>query len=325
MRIVDRPLVGLWTLSYKGYRHQSQPRAVKAKSVTQHSRRTLVHLLTSRSLAISVIGLGLFSTVAGYAGGQRKPAAPIPGWKLVWADEFDGKDGSPVDPTKWSVVTGGKGFGNNELETYTDRTENIRQQDGNLVIEARKESWVGTDGISRDYTSARIESRGKFDRLYGRFEARMKLPAGKGMWPAFWMLGDDINTKGWPRCGEIDIMENIGDPAHIYGTLHGPGYSGSHGIQGHTDVTTIDSDFHIYAVDWSPGQIAFSRDGAVYATRKPQNLPDGTSWVYDHPFFILLNLAVGGLWPGNPDTSTVFPQRLLIDYVRVYEHESKSH
>ncbi|GAC1415317.1 MAG: glycoside hydrolase family 16 protein [Acidobacteriaceae bacterium] len=282
-----------------------------------------MYLLTFRSLATFFVGLSLLSSMSPYAGGQNQPPTLVPGWKLVWADEFDGKDGSPVDPARWSVVTGGKGFGNKELETYTDRSENIRQQDGNLVIEARKESWTGADGIPRDYTSARIESRGKFEHLYGRFEARMKLPIGKGMWPAFWMLGEDINTQGWPRCGEIDIMENIGDPGRIYGTLHGPGYSGSHGIQGHTEVATIDSDFHIFTVDWSPGEIAFSRDGAVYATRTPKDLPAGTAWVYDHPFFILLNFAVGGLWPGDPDPSTVFPQKMLIDYVRVYEREPK--
>jgi beta-glucanase (GH16 family) len=154
----------------------------------------------------------------------------------------------------------------------------------------------------------------------------MKLPRGKGMWPAFWMLGNDIKSKGWPACGEIDIMENIGDPSRVYGTLHGPGYSGSHGIQGHYDLPRnvgADSAFHVYAVNWSPGKIVFSMDGVVYATRTKQDLPEGTSWVYDHPFFILLNLAVGGLWPGNPDPSTVFPQQMLIDYVRVYEPESK--
>ncbi|GAC1651223.1 MAG: glycoside hydrolase family 16 protein [Acidobacteriaceae bacterium] len=281
-----------------------------------------MYLLTRRPFATCLIWLSsLFLSADATA--QKQSAPSSPGWKLVWADEFNGKNRDRVDPAKWSVVTGGKGFGNKELETYTDRTENIRQEDGNLVIEARKESWTGTDGILRDYTSARIESRAKFDHLYGRFEARMRLPTGKGMWPAFWMLGNDINTNGWPRCGEIDIMENIGDPARIYGTLHGPGYSGSHGIQGHTDVSTMDSSFHIYAIDWSPGQIVFSRDGAVYAKRTPQDVPEGAAWVYDHPFFILLNLAVGGLWPGNPDASTLFPQKMLIDYVRVYEREPR--
>jgi beta-glucanase (GH16 family) len=258
--------------------------------------------------------------------GQSQIAPSSPGWKLTWADEFNGKNGAGIDPRKWSVVTGGKGFGNKELESYTDRTENLRQENGNLVIEARKEPYTGADGIARDYTSARIESRGKFETMYGRFEARIKLPAGKGMWPAFWMLGNDINTAGWPRCGEIDIMENIGDPGRIYGTLHGAGYSGSHGIQANLDLPQgagANSAFHVYAIEWSPGQMDLSVDGVVYATRTKQQIPAGTVWAYDHPFFLLLNLAVGGLWPGNPDTSTPFPQQMLVDYVRVYQHTSK--
>lgn len=277
----------------------------------------------SSSISSSLFLPILLCSCVSFAAAQKHVGTSTPQWKLVWADEFDGRDGSPIDPTKWSFVTGGNGFGNKELESYTDRIENVRQKGGDLVIEARKQSYVGADGIPRDYTSARIESRGKFEHVYGRFEARIKLPVGKGMWPAFWMLGNDIKTAGWPACGEIDIMENIGDPARVYGTLHGPGYSGSRGIQGHMDITTTDSEFHIYAVEWSPGKIAFSRDGVVYATRTPKDLPAGAAWVYDHPFFILLNLAVGGQWPGNPDASTSFPQRMLLDYVRVYAREAK--
>ena len=208
------------------------------------------------------------------------------------------------------------------METYTDRRENLRQEHGNLVIEARKEAYTGADGIARNYTSARIETRGKFEQQYGRFEARMKLPLGKGLWPAFWLLGADIKTAGWPTCGEIDIMENIGDPRHVYGTLHGPGYSGSHGLQGQTylpEGQAIDSAFHVYAVDWTPDLIRISVDGIVYATQSPANLPAGKTWAYNHPFFILFNFAVGGKWPGNPDETTRLPQQLLVDYVRVYE------
>ncbi len=252
---------------------------------------------------------------------QTLSSAPHPGWKLTWSDEFNGQDGAAIDPAKWSIVPGGSGFGNQELESYTGRTENIRQQGGNLVIEARAESYTGADGIARGYTSARIETRGKFDQRYGRFEARIKLPSGKGIWPAFWLLGNDIDSVGWPRCGEIDIMENIGDPARIYGTLHGPGYSGAHGLQGSAGLPrgqAADSDFHLYAVDWSPDAIRFSLDGIVYVTHTKKDLPQGTAWAYDHPFFVLLNLAVGGSWPGNPDATTRFPQRMLVDYVRVY-------
>jgi beta-glucanase (GH16 family) len=243
-------------------------------------------------------------------------------WQLVWSDEFNGPDGSGVDPQKWTVITSGNGFGNDELEYYTGRPENLQQRGGNLVMEARQEPYTGADGISRNYTSARIESRGKFEQQYGRFEARMKLPLGKGLWPAFWLLGSDVKSRGWPACGEIDIMENIGNPSWVYGTLHGPGYSGSHGIQGHTLLPqgqAVNSEFHTYAVDWSPERLTFSIDGVVYQTRTPQELPKGTTWVYDHPFFLLLNLAVGGKWPGNPDEGTKLPQQMLIDYVRVYK------
>jgi beta-glucanase (GH16 family) len=252
---------------------------------------------------------------------STKPATPsLPGWTLTWSDEFNGPTGSGLDPAKWSIVTGGKGFGNNEMESYTERRENLRQENGNLVIEARKEHFEGADGTARDYTSGRIESRGKFDQAYGRFEARMKLPTGKGIWPAFWLLGNNIKSDGWPRSGEIDIMENIGDPKVVYGTLHGPGYSGSKGISSHAPLPEglANTGFHTYAVEWTPASISFSVDGFVYTTRTPKDLPEGATWVYDHPFFILFNFAVGGMWPAYPDASTVFPQQMLVDYVRVY-------
>ncbi len=243
-------------------------------------------------------------------------------WQLTWSDEFSGADGSPVDPKKWSVMKSGNGFGNNELEYYTERPENVRQEGGNLVLEARQEAYTGPDGVSRNYTSGRMESQGKFDQLYGRFEARMKLPYGKGIWPAFWMLGNNI-AQGWPQSGEIDILETIGDHQRIYGTLHGPGYSGSNGLKGITDLPTgqaVDTAFHVYAVEWSPNQIKFFVDDTLYATHTPKDLPAGTTWVYDHNFFVLFDFAVGGDWPGNPDSSTIFPQQMLVDYVRVYTH-----
>jgi beta-glucanase (GH16 family) len=145
-------------------------------------------------------------------------------WKLSWSDEFNGPDGAPPDLAKWDIVTGGGGFGNKELEQYTARPENVRQEHGNLVITARHESFTGADGIQRDYTSARLNSKGKFEQKYGRFEARIKIPQGQGMWPAFWLLGNDSKTAGWPMCGEIDIMENVGyEPGKIHGSMHGPG------------------------------------------------------------------------------------------------------
>jgi beta-glucanase (GH16 family) len=241
---------------------------------------------------------------------------------LTWSDEFNGKNGSPVDESKWTEETGGKGWGNNELEYYTPGTQNAHQEHGSLIIEARQEAYAGAEGLSRNYTSARLKTAGKFSQTYGRFEARIKLPHGQGIWPAFWMLVDDIGNAGWPACGEIDIMEQIGrEPLTVHGTIHGPGYSGDHGI-GSPFVLKhgkhFGDHFHVFAVEWEPQEIRFYVDKNLYATRRPADLPAGARWVYDHPFFILLNLAVGGHWPGDPDATTRFPQRMLVDYVRVY-------
>jgi beta-glucanase (GH16 family) len=219
------------------------------------------------------------------------------------------------------METGGGGWGNNELETYTNRTQNGQVQDGNLVITANKETYTGTDGIARQYTSARIKTQGLFDQKNGRFEARIKIPQGQGIWPAFWMLGNNIGTVGWPNCGEIDIMENIGkEPDKVHGSMHGPGYAGGNSLTGTYAVPSgkFGDDFHIFAIEWETSVVRFYVDGKLYETRTPADIPPGTSWVYDHPFFILLNVAVGGDWPGSPDNSTVFPQTMVVDYVRVY-------
>jgi len=267
--------------------------------------------------AILIVSLPCFSQMP-----LPRPGPPEIAWTLVWSDEFNGPDGSLPDSSKWVMETGGKGWGNNELETYTNRAVNAQQKGGNLVITAQKETYKGADGISRDYTSARLKTQGLFDHQFGKIEARIKIPFGQGMWPAFWMLGNDIATVGWPTCGEIDIMENIGkEPAIVHGTIHGPGYSGDKGIGSPYSLTSgrFADDFHVYAVEWEPNQIRFYVDGHLYATRTPADLPAGAKWVYNHNFFIILNLAVGGGWPGNPDATTVFPQQMLVDYVRVYE------
>jgi beta-glucanase (GH16 family) len=245
-------------------------------------------------------------------------------WVLTWSDEFDGADGSAPDPAKWSMETGGGGWGNNELEYYTARRTNSRVEKGNLVIEALQEKFTGPDGITREYTSARLKTEKLFTQKYGKFEARIRIPKGQGMWPAFWMLGDDIPTAGWPACGEIDIMENIGfEPGKIHGTIHGPGYSGGKSLGAPYAVVGGDvaDDFHVFAVEWEPNEIRFYVDGHLYETRTPADLPAGTRWVFDHPFFLILNVAVGGGWPGNPDASTKFPQQMLVDYVRVYSRK----
>jgi beta-glucanase (GH16 family) len=255
---------------------------------------------------------------------ETQPAMPnLPGWILVWSDEFNAPDGSPTDASKWVEETGGSGWGNLELEYYTARPENSFQRGGNLVIKVMKEKYTGSDGVTRDYTSARLKTQGKFSQRYGRFEARIKIPKGQGIWPAFWMLGDDIDKFGWPKCGEIDIMESIGkEPALVHGTIHGPGYSGDKGIGSPFALPTnadFADDFHIYSVEWEPKVIRFYVDDHLYATRSPAELPQGAKWVYTHPFFLLLNVAVGGNWPGSPDATTHFPQTMLVDYLRVYK------
>jgi beta-glucanase (GH16 family) len=247
--------------------------------------------------------------------------AGLAGWKLVWSDEFDGAKGSLPDATKWVMETGGHGFGNNQLEFDTDRADNASTDgEGKLVITAKAESYSG-----RSYTSARLKTAGKFEHDYGRYEARLKLPSGQGIWPAFWMLGADIGTTPWPDCGEIDIMENIGkEPTLVHGTLHGPGYSGGSSIGKSYELPSkaaFSADYHVYAIEWERDEVRWYVDGTLYQTRKPGDLPSGTKWVYDHDFFILLNLAVGGQWPGNPDGTTKFPQLLIADYVRVYSRE----
>jgi beta-glucanase (GH16 family) len=244
-----------------------------------------------------------------------------PGWRIVWRDEFSGPLNTEPDPSKWVYDLGNGGWGNHELEVYTNSRENIFQDGtGNLVIRASKNS----SGV---LTSARIKTKSKFEVQYGKIEARLKIPRGQGMWPAFWMLGNNIETAGWPRCGEIDVMENIGkEPGIVHGTVHGPGYSGKSGITSKyspPDALPLSNSFHVYGLEWSPSFVKFFLDGTQYATVTPASLPKDAAWVYDHPFFLLLNLAVGGDWPGTPDESTGFPQTMLADWVRVWQR-SKS-
>ena len=242
-------------------------------------------------------------------------------WNLVWSDEFNGPNGSGADLAKWTFDVGGGKWGNQELEHYTSRRENSHIEDGSFVIQAQREKYKGEHGVTWDYTSARLKTQGKFSQTYGRFEARIKVPYGQGLWPAFWMLGDDIDRVDWPGCGEIDIMENIGkEPSIIHGSIHGPGHTGEE-IEAHyalPDGKRFADDFHLFAVEWEPEVVRFYVDDDLYATRTRAELRAGQRWVFDHRFFLLLNVAVGGDWPGNPDSSTIFPQRMLVDYVRVY-------
>ncbi|MBD3217854.1 MAG: family 16 glycosylhydrolase [candidate division Zixibacteria bacterium] len=235
--------------------------------------------------------------------------------ELAWQDEFEGPAGQLPDPTKWDYDIG-TDWGNNQLEYDTNRPENVSLDgQGNLTIVAREESYM-----NRNYTSARIVTRGKFETTYGKIEARVKLPTGQGIWPAFWMLGSNFETVGWPQCGEIDIMEYRGqEPQIIHGSLHGPGYSGGNALTRRYYLADdrFDNDFHVFTVEWTAGEIKWFVDDIHYLTANPSEV-DG-EWVFDHSFYIILNIAVGGNFVGSPDATTVFPQTMLIDYVRVYQ------
>jgi beta-glucanase (GH16 family) len=234
---------------------------------------------------------------------------------LVMSDEFN-VNGAP-NPNLWSynIGTGNNGWGNNELQYYTNRPENIKVENGCLKITARREQYMG-----EAFTSARIVTKGKFETKYGRIEARIKLPRGKGLWPAFWMLGSNSDTAIWPQCGEIDIMEYLGSsPTKVFGTVHGPGYSGGNAI---TKTFTLpnsrfDTNFHVFGVEWDENYINFYVDDVLYNQITPSEVTG--DWVFNNPFYIILNMAVGGNYPGAPNSETPFPQEMLVDYVRVYQ------
>jgi beta-glucanase (GH16 family) len=234
-------------------------------------------------------------------------------WQLAWSDEFDS---SLIDLTSWTHETGGNGWGNNELEYYTNRNVNSYIEDGKLIIKAQQESYGG-----RSYTSARLKTQGKRFWLYGKIEARMKLPYGQGIWPAFWMLGENIPSAGWPACGEIDIMEMIGGQNRentVHGTAHWDN-SGQHAQYGgdySLSSGTFADDFHVFTIEWDKSLIKWYVDNSRYTTI--DITPAGLS-EFHQEFFIVLNLAVGGNWPGNPNSSTTFPQYLEVDYLRVYQ------
>jgi len=249
-----------------------------------------------------------------------------PQWNIVWSDEFNG---TSINTNNWTFEIGSDcpdncGWGNNELEYYTSRTNNAYVSGGLLHIVAQQESYAGYN-----YTSARMKTQGKQSWVYGRMEARIQIPRGQGIWPAFWMLGTNIDSVGWPTCGEIDIMENIGktsDQGTDHGTIHGPqsggDYNGGAGVGGTYTLpggAALADNFHIYGVEWTTNQITWFLDTNQFFTATPASLPGGTTWVFTQPQFFILNVAVGGNWPGNPDGTTVFPQQMQVDYVRVYQ------
>ena len=270
--------------------------------------------------------------------------------QLVMSDEFD-VEGAPNSEI-WNYDTGTgpalDGWGNNELQYYTDRSENVTVQNGLLVISAIEEDYNGAA-----FTSAKLLTKGKFSQAYGRFEARIKVPGGSGLWPAFWLLGENVDVDGWPQCGEIDIMEyRRQEPTKVSGSIHGPGYSGLTDPQGQVTKSydlgndRYDAGFHVFGIEWSPDYINYYIDDVLYNQITPSDivvtpanavytLNDGVAatadteaipgtdvtgdWVFNKPFYIIINLAVGGNFPGNPDSGETFPQNMLVDYVRVYK------
>jgi beta-glucanase (GH16 family) len=246
------------------------------------------------------------------------PVEPPEGMELVWSDEFDG---DTIDPSNWTYDIGGWGWGNGEAQYYTDRSENARTQNGLLVIELREEQYEDSY-----YTSARLKSQGLQEFQYGRLEARIKVPSGSGTWPAFWMLGSEFDSESddpsrqWPNVGEIDIMEYVGrEPDLVIGTIHGPGYSGAGGrSEWNRQEFDLADDFHTYAIDWDAEGIRWFFDGEMYFEITPEDLGD-REWVFDQPFFFILNLALGGTLGGSIALDLEYPLHYYVDYVRVYQ------
>lgn len=269
---------------------------------------------------LGILSVGLVSLTSC----EKKTAQTLPDrkWQLAWSDEFAGTTGSLPDSTKWVFDIGrgpgNDGWGNAELQFYTNRPNNVSLDGtGNLVITARAENFSGAG-----FTSARIKTKTKLEQKYGRFEARIKTPYGPGIWPAFWMLGADIDTNPWPNCGEIDIMEKRGQEPHIiHGSVHGPGYSGGRAITKSFALINdrFDTDFHVYACEWGEDYIDFFVDNTWYQRITPQTVTG--KWVYNTPFFLILNIAVGGNFVGFPTSGTPFPQTMTIDYVRTYNQQ----
>ena len=251
------------------------------------------------------------------------PPEPPPGMELVWSDEFDG---DTIDRTNWTYDIGGWGWGNGEAQYYTDRPENARVEGGLLVIELRQERFEESY-----YTSARLLTQGLREFQYGRIEARIKVPKGVGTWPAFWMLGSSFDKDSedpanqWPNVGEIDIMEYVGrEPDLVIGTVHGPGYAGAGGIsQWNRQEFDIADDFHTFAIDWDAAGIRWYFDDQMYFDLQPERLGD-REWVFDQPFFMILNLALGGTLGGPIAADLEFPIQYYVDHVRVYQSTTDS-
>lgn len=293
---------------------------------TRSYHHRLIALLTILITALlASLSIQIFPV---YAAKQTHVRENSPYQKLIWSDEFNGAANQLPNPNTWSAEIGGgnHGWGNQQMD-YDTNSNAYQDGNGNLVLEARQENpahyqcWYGTC----QYTSARLNTNTHFSVQYGRIEARIKVSRGQGLWSAFWLVGTNIATVGWPACGEIDAMENIGrTPNTIYGTIHGPNLSGSdsYGFGGTSTLPNAQfaDDYHVFAVQWDSSQVSFLVDNVTYSTiTKANALQRNGQWVFDHPFYLILDNAVGGSWPQNPDQTTVFPQKMYVDYVRVYQ------
>ena len=244
----------------------------------------------------------------------------IEGWNIVWQDEFD-KDS--LDLTKWSREIGGHGWGNNELQFYTDSDSNSYVENGNLILKAQVvPQGIGSSKGLRYYSSARLRTYGKGDWKYGRIEVKAKVASGQGIWPAIWMLPTDWLFGGWPSSGEIDIMEHVGyDLGVVHGSVHTEAYNHKINTQRSSarKIANVDTEFHVYSIIWDKDKISFFIDDVQYFLFENDQQGNYKTWPFDQRFHLLINVAVGGDWPGNPDNSTNFPRKMLVDYVRVYE------
>lgn len=292
---------------------------VKGDSLRQADQTFFIQLSNPVNATISGTGkaTGTIQNLGTYLGidttGYSTPLS-YPGYSLTWNDEFNKPT---IDTTNWNYELGGSGWGNHELENYTNSTNNAYISNGCLVIEARKEN-LGTN----NYTSARLTTLNKKQFTYGRIDIRAKLPVATGMWPALWMLGSNIATNPWPACGETDIMELIGTyPSRVTGSVHWAQANGSSGtINNNFNLTQGDFSlkFHVFSLVWKLNIIQMYVDDQLYMTAKNTDITSGT-WPFNNPSFLIFNVAVGGDWPGSPNASTVFPQRMLVDYVRWFQ------
>jgi len=281
------------------------------------------HVLFSAPVTDGVLDLGIVaraglplidSIEVDYQGPQTSATT-------LFSDDFDGDAGTSPDAGRWGYDVGGGGWGNHELETYTDRPENASVDgSGNLAVTARPETFTGTDGITRNYTSARLSTASTFAFTYGTAQARIRTPKGKGLWPAFWALGSDMPLVGWPNCGELDVMETVGStPNTAYQNIHGTLKTGPEWSLGTSAVlsSALSAGYHTYGLVWGPNALAITVDGRAYMTTSATDVAPANLWTFNHSFYLLIDLAVGGSWPGSPDSTTPFPAVMSVDYVHV--------